>query len=102
MGRARQGQVTAGRQQDERDHAVGVGAEPAEESQVLDQDPVGQAQHGEPGQCGADQPRPAADERDGDHSERDHHEQVHREAVRLVESGEGGHPPGQEAGSGGR
>ena len=40
-----QGQVSGGDQQRHRDHAVGVGAEPPEEPEVLDQHPVGQAQH---------------------------------------------------------
>ena len=40
-------QVPAGGQQRERDHAVGVGAQAAEEADVLDQHPVRQAQHRE-------------------------------------------------------
>ena len=38
-------QVPGGEQQDERDHRVRVGAEPAEEPEVLDEQPVGEAEH---------------------------------------------------------
>ena len=92
------GQVSGGGQQHHRDHAVRVGAQAAEEPEVLDQHPVGQAQHGEPDQDRADQPRPAGQERRAGNGERDHHEQVDREPVRLVEGGEGVDPGGQEPG----
>ena len=39
-------EVPGGEQQDQRDHGVRVGAEAAEEAQVLDEHPVGEAEHG--------------------------------------------------------
>ena len=92
------GEVSGGGQQHHRDHAVGVGAQAAEEPEVLDQHPVRQAQHGEPDQDRADQPRSAGQECGAGDGERGHHEQVHREPVRLVEGGERVDPGGQEPG----
>ena len=44
-GRPHHGQVAAGDEQQERRHGVGVGADAPEKAEVLDEDPVGQAEH---------------------------------------------------------
>ena len=67
---------------------------PAEEAQVLDQYPVGQAQHGEGDQPEACQPPAAAEERGADRRQGHHRDQVDRESVGLVKGPERGDPPG--------
>ena len=57
-GRRAPGPGSAARQQDHRDHAVRVGAEAAEEAEVLDQHPVRQAENRQDANAAADQPRP--------------------------------------------
>ena len=91
-----QGEIPGDGDERHRDHAVGVGAQAAEEAEVLDQYPVGQAQHGEADEHRPDQPRLAGQENRAGDGERGDGEQVDREAVRLVESGERGDPGGQD------
>ncbi len=69
-GRAGQREVAGGGEQGERDHAVGVGAQAAEEAEVLDQHPVRQAQHDEAGQHRPDQPGTAGEEHRAGNGER--------------------------------
>ena len=95
--RAGQGEVAGGGEQRHRDHAVGVGAQPAEQPDVLDQHPVGQAQHaeGDDARAGSGRGR-AGQEHRADHGERRDGEQVDGESVRLVERGERVDPGGQD------
>ena len=89
-----QPQGADGEQQDQRDHVVGVGAETAEEAEVLHQHPVGQAEHGRADDGDPGQPRVRARrahaERRPRRRQRDHRDQVDREPVGLGEAAEAG------------
>ncbi len=74
-----------------RQHAVGIGAHATEETEVLYQYPVGQAQDpgcDDPPERQAIPPHRTGEEGDADQCQRDDHEEVHRPPVRRVEPGE--------------
>ena len=89
-------EVAGEEQQDPGNHAVRVGAEPAQEAEVLDQHPVRQAEHQAEPHRVPDQPGPPGQEHRAHRRERDHHHQVHREAVARGERAEPGHQGGQD------
>ena len=91
-----QRQPAADRQQGHRDHAVRIGAQPAEEPEVLHQYPVGQAEQDEHGQRGPDHLTPPGQEGRADRGQRDHRDQVDREAVTADDRFESGYQVVQE------
>ena len=65
-GKPDHGHVAPDEQQDHREHGVGVGAKTAEEPEVLDENPVGQAEHDERSESTQDEARPSAEEERAD------------------------------------
>ncbi len=76
--------------------AVGVGAEPAEDAEVLNEHPVRQAQRHYGDERRADQPRPPAQEHRAGQRERSHHDHIDRESVPGIDRAEPGHQGRQE------
>ena len=88
-------------QEGHRQHGVGVGARAAEEAQVLDEHPVGQAEHDQGDRPTRTKRRRPLKSRSADGDEGDDDEQVHRPAVRGVERAERGEPRREDMGLGG-
>ena len=71
-----QGQVPGNAHESQRNHAVGVGADPTQETEVLYEHPIGQAEHDKGEQGHTDDPGPSDEERSANRGQGDDHEEV--------------------------
>ena len=77
------GHVPSREQEEHRQHRIGVGTRAAEESQVLDEHPVGHTEDSQGDEAHEDETPTPAQEQSADGEEREDDEQVHFPAVRL-------------------
>ncbi len=86
------GHVAPGEDQGHRDHGVGIGAQPAEEAEVLDEDPGGQAEDRPDDHADPDHTEVAAQEGRAHPDQQDHDDEVDQPPVPGLERAEGPDP----------